>query len=121
MSAVPTSRLRALLQQRCPQCRVGRVFSGLLTMNRRCPVCGLLFEREEGYFLGAMYISYGLAVCFLGLVTFLGSLLLPEWNLGVICLLAVLLYLPLVPLVFRYSRVLWIYFDRWAWPDQPGP
>ena len=31
-------------------------------MHEYCPVCGLKFEREEGYFLGAMYISYGLAL-----------------------------------------------------------
>ena len=29
-------------------------------------------------------------------------------------------YLPFVPLVTRYARVLWIYFDRWAWPSRPG-
>ena len=31
-------------------------------MNDPCPVCGLVFEREPGYFLGAMYFSYALAV-----------------------------------------------------------
>ena len=31
-------------------------------MHPQCPVCGLRYHREPGYFLGAMYISYGLAV-----------------------------------------------------------
>jgi len=31
-------------------------------MNDRCPACDLKFEREQGYFLGAMYISYGVAL-----------------------------------------------------------
>ena len=31
-------------------------------MTPRCSVCGLKFQREEGYFLGAMYISFGLAL-----------------------------------------------------------
>ena len=31
-------------------------------MFERCPVCGLKFEREQGYFLGAMYVSYALAI-----------------------------------------------------------
>ena len=30
-----------------------------MRMNADCPVCGLHFEREEGYFVGAMYASYG--------------------------------------------------------------
>ena len=31
-------------------------------MYERCEVCNLKFEREPGYFLGAMYISYGLGL-----------------------------------------------------------
>lgn len=27
------------------------------------------------------------------------------------------LFLPLVPAVFRYSRVVWMYFDRWIDPQ----
>ena len=27
-------------------------------MYKRCPVCGLTYEREAGYFIGAMYVSY---------------------------------------------------------------
>ncbi len=31
-------------------------------------------------------------------------------------LLTLAFYLPFVPLVFRYSRVIWIYFDRTVCP-----
>jgi hypothetical protein len=31
-------------------------------MHEQCPVCGLRFEREPGYFTGAMYLSYGVAI-----------------------------------------------------------
>ena len=58
--------LRAILRQRCPRCRRGRMFRGRLTMNDPCPVCGLVFQREEGYFLGAMYVSYALSAATLG-------------------------------------------------------
>jgi hypothetical protein len=56
-----------ILYQRCPRCRSGSIFRasifrGFPRMNERCPVCNLKFEREQGYFLGAMYISYGLAL-----------------------------------------------------------
>ena len=85
-------------------------------MNQACPACGLVFEREPGYFLGAMYISYGLSICVLGLFMLAGHLLWPEVDLGLMVLIAAGVYLPFVPMVFRYSRVLWIHFDRWAWP-----
>jgi len=31
-------------------------------MLDRCEACGLKSEREQGYFLGAMYVSYALAI-----------------------------------------------------------
>jgi hypothetical protein len=35
------------------------VFHGLMSMYERCPNCDHKFEREAGYFYGAMYASYG--------------------------------------------------------------
>lgn len=103
---------------RCPRCRRGPIFRGWLTMNDLCPDCGLLFEREEGYFLGAMYFTYAAAVAVLATSFLIATALLPDWSSPVVALLATLPYLPLMPFVFRYSRVLWIYYDRAA--DQHG-
>jgi uncharacterized protein (DUF983 family) len=108
--------LWAILRQRCPRCREGRIFRGTFAMNDPCPTCGLIFQREEGFFLGAMYISYPVSVAFLIPAYFVLSYLLPTWNGAVVALLALVPYLPLSPAVFRYSRVLWIYFDRAADP-----
>ena len=89
-------------------------------MNQRCPSCQLLFEREPGYFLGALYVSYGLASFILMIGLWIGSLLLPGVDLGWIVLMCGVLFIPFVPMVTRYARVVWIYFDRWAWPARPG-
>jgi uncharacterized protein (DUF983 family) len=104
--------LGAIVRQRCPRCYKGRIFHGVLAMNDPCPACGLLFEREEGYFLGAMYFSYVLSSLILVPFFFALRALLPEWNSHVVVLLALIPYVPLMPAVFRYSRVLWIYYDR---------
>src|SRR5438105_9687609 len=74
------SWLGALLRQRCPNCRKGRMFRSLLEMNDPCPVCGQLFQREEGYFLGAMYASYALATGLLIPLYLIAALLLPNQN-----------------------------------------
>lgn len=50
------------LTVRCPNCGARTLFKGILKVNERCPVCGLLFEREPGFFLGAMVINYTLTV-----------------------------------------------------------
>ncbi len=110
--------LVAIWLRRCPACLEGQIYQRGMQMNARCPVCGLLLEREQGYFMGALYISYALASLFLGIVAFTLYAIRPDWDLGLIVLLAGALFLPLVPAITRYSRIIWIHFDRWAWPDQ---
>src|SRR5205823_3083100 len=113
-----SQHVRAILHRRCPRCLQGPIYQSGMKMNVRCPVCDLLMEREQGYFMGAMYISYALASAFLGVTALAIHLLLPELDLGLVILIAALVFLPFVPAFTRYSRVIWIHFDRWAWPDQ---
>ena len=110
MTAV-ASRLRAVLLQRCPRCLQGPIFHGLMTMHKDCPVCGHHFEREPGYFLGAMYASYFLAVPLLLILYWLLWWFLPAWRGEYLALLTVVPYLLVVPWVFRYSRVIWMHID----------
>src|SRR5437763_4892044 len=86
-----------LLRQRCPRCRRGRMFRGSFAMNEPCPVCGMLFQREEGYFLGAMYVSYGLSVVLIGAAYLAVTTFFPGLGLTAVGLLTLALYLPLMP------------------------
>jgi uncharacterized protein (DUF983 family) len=109
--------LWAMIRQRCPRCRLAPLFHGLFAMHETCPLCGLRFQRDQGYFLGAMYVSYPISAVLICAMLWLGSLLLPEWHLNWVLFAVVLpLFLPMVPLVFRYSRTLWIWFDHGADP-----
>ena len=86
-------------------------------MHDCCPGCGLHFNREPGYFLGAMYISYGLGlafVCGLGAVLWAAT----GWRLDRIAIWAILLFLPFTPMLTFLSRVLWIYLDQKIDPEQ---
>lgn len=109
-------RVWAVVGLRCPRCREGRIFRGSFAMNDPCPICGLVFQREEGYFLGAMYVSYVLGSVLLGAFYFVLDRLFPAWHSLTLVLAAVALYLPFLPVVFRYSRGLWIHFERWGSP-----
>ena len=115
------STISAILRQMCPKCRVAKIFrksifSGFPRMHERCPNCGLKFEREQGYFLGAMYISYGLALI---TIVALGLLLwaTTAWSLQKITVWAIVLFLPLAPVLTLFSSVLWIYLDRAIDPE----
>ena len=86
-------------------------------MHEHCPTCGLKFQREAGYFLGAMYISYGLALAAILLI----SLLLwrvTDWRIDRIVIWAVILFLPLVLPITMFSRILWIYLDQSIDPEK---
>jgi hypothetical protein len=80
-------------------------------MNDECPSCGLRFLRETGYFLGAMYISYGLGVLtILPVAVILATL--AGWPLWAVLTVAILQTLIFMPVFFRYSRIIWLHVDQ---------
>jgi hypothetical protein len=87
-------------------------------MYERCSVCNLKFEREPGYFLGAMYISFGLALVTIALVAVL-LWALTGWAIAKDTIWAVVLFLPLAPAITLFARVLWIYLDQSVDPELP--
>src|SRR5258706_15640278 len=110
------SRRNAFVHGRCPRCRRGRIFEPargwrLPRMLPYCEVCGLKYEREEGYFLGAMYISYGIALAVIALFA-VAVWLATRASTERVALIAFLLFLPLTPALSVVARVLWIHFDR---------
>jgi uncharacterized protein (DUF983 family) len=111
-----------ILHQRCPRCRMGHmfrssIFLGYARMYERCPVCGLQFEREPGYFLGAMYVSYLLALI---IILMFGAVLLLTTHLRLdkVAIWAVVGFLPFAPMLSLLARVLWIYLDQSIDPDR---
>lgn len=112
------SRLWGLIRLRCPVCLQAPIFSGAMTMNEHCPNCGRKFEQEEGFFLGAMYASYGLSIGWLLLLTLLVHLVFPQLDWGLAVLVAAAVYVPFVPWTWRCSRTIYLYFDHWASPHR---
>jgi uncharacterized protein (DUF983 family) len=109
-------RAAAVLLMRCPRCLSGSVWKGFITMNVACPVCGMVFDRESGYFAGAMVVSYALAVPILAAIV-LALIKIVGLDVVVALIIGNTAYLVLVPFIFRYSRVLWLHLD---WLIDPG-
>ncbi|MEK7728330.1 MAG: DUF983 domain-containing protein [candidate division KSB1 bacterium] len=111
--ALPTTRLCAVLKGLCPRCRAGKIYQRGLTMFERCPVCDLKYEREQGYFLGALGVSYVLGLSVLAaLLVLLSYGVFPQWPAYKAILPALVVYLPSLPFITRTARILWIHFDR---------
>ena len=104
------NKLLAIIRLRCPRCTTGPIFASLFRMNRQCAVCGLEFEREQGYFVGAMYFSYALALA--EVLPIIAAMILFGFTAASIYLASCLVLLVSAPFLFRYSRVLWIYLDQ---------
>jgi len=105
-------RFGAMLRQRCPVCLEGAMFSGPFKMAYRCPKCGHRFERETGFFQGAMYVSWALGVGMFAAIAVASSVFLaPLISLPLAFAVAIGAYLPIVPILFRYSRVIWAHIN----------
>lgn len=99
--------------RRCARCGSGHLFHRYFTMVDDCPRCGLHFEREEGYWAGALAINIGVAGAVF-IVTFGVALALTVPDVPVAPLLAILIPLMiLVPLLgYPFSKTVWVAVDR---------
>ena len=110
------SRLSSCFKGKCPNCEKGEAFqkkSGfslkLPKLNENCSECGHKFNKEPGFFYGAMYVSYALAIA--EVVT---TFVICQWffedtfdlrMLGIISAVVILLSL----FNYRMSRMIWMY------------
>ncbi|MAW65008.1 MAG: DUF983 domain-containing protein [Flavobacteriales bacterium] len=109
------SAIKSILTCKCPRCRKGEVFKHknpyhikFGEIEKRCPSCKLVYEMEQGFWYGAMYISYafGVIISVPIVIVLLSKTSLEIFQItGVIfCVLFVL-----SPVLFRYSRSVWLH------------
>ena len=108
-----------VFNEKCPKCIKGYVFKqnvsifNLPIMNDECEKCNYHYEREPGYFLGAMYISYALAVL-QGIITFLIShYAFPFLSTFYETLIVILIIIILGRKNYKLSRVIYIHIFPW--------
>jgi uncharacterized protein (DUF983 family) len=99
--------VRRAVVLRCPRCGRTPLYTGWFAMHEGCAVCGLRYEREPGYFVGAIYVNYAVTI-----VVAAGTVLVLDWTIGLTLAqqLAIGIALgALVPVVFfRYARSVWL-------------
>lgn len=111
------TKLYSVLHLKCPVCHEGEFFQAHpYNLNRvgdlhaNCPVCGVKYEKEVGFYTGAMYVSYaiGVAVCVSVWVALM--VLLPD--LGIITQIMAIASVMLfgAPLFYALSKIIWANF-----------
>src|SRR5438309_7917208 len=107
--------LKRGLRQRCPVCGRGKIFAGFFKTYERCPVCNFAYEREPGYYTGAMAVN--LVVSEL-LIAVIAVPLAASQSVSLTVLIVLGCTLPfLFPLLFyRPTKSLWMSFDHFIHP-----
>jgi hypothetical protein len=105
----------SVLFNKCPKCHKGDVFKvknpyslkNMFNMFDHCEHCQLKYERETGFFYGAMYVSYALTSGWF-LLWFLLYLTVLDWDTFYFALFVTVTIILLSPLVLRLSRLIWL-------------
>jgi uncharacterized protein (DUF983 family) len=110
------------LRQRCPVCGKGKIFSNqgkflgrLFNTYERCPVCHFVFEREPGYYTGAVALNLVLTEL---LITAIGVPVAASQAVSIPVMVAMGVTLPvLLPVIFyRPTKSLWMCTDHLLHP-----
>ncbi len=112
--AFRTSKIYSIVTCSCPRCHSGQMFvnknpyklENWDKMYSDCPTCHLHFEREPGFFQGAMYVSYALGVA-LSIIVLLFNVII-GFNTTRFFILNTLALIVFAPLLFRWARSLYL-------------
>jgi uncharacterized protein (DUF983 family) len=113
---VAPTRARTLwwgLTKRCARCGSGHLFKRWFRMVPDCPRCGLHFEREQGYFAGALAVNI-MAVGGLLAIVLVGLLAATVPDVPVLPIVAAIVPIAVLgPIVYYpFSKTVWVAIDR---------
>lgn len=106
----------AIIHARCPRCRVGKIYANAAYslsgqgIHKNCPHCGMVYEREPGYFYSAMYVGYAFIVAELVTLGVGTSILTGSTNPWLYIIVMLSIVLILAPVNYRYSRVILLHW-----------
>ena len=108
MTASIGTQLRRGLRRRCAVCGGGDLFDGYYGLKETCPTCAVRFAREEGFFIGALFVSFALTE--IVMFTFIAVVLvatMPDVDVRTMIIGSVAISV-VVPLVFYpHSKTIW--------------
>jgi len=108
------SRVGRLLSLKCPKCGKTKVFykakfpGARPKIKETCDNCGYSFSKEEGFFRGAVYLSYGLTLVEGVLTVVFTKLFVFGLTNREIILIAIAAMLFLSIWNYKIARVIWL-------------
>lgn len=103
------------LRQRCPVCGRGKIFAGVFKTYEHCPVCTFVYEREPGYYTGAMALNLIVTELLLAAIAVpVAASQAVSWPVIVIMAATLPILFPL--LLYRPTKSLWMGLDHFLHP-----
>lgn len=111
------SKIKGIFALDCPRCGEGKLFKtknpfafGKITeMHENCSSCNLKYDREPGFFYGAMYISYAINIAFFVVFLVLYFNFFRSHKILHFFFVYVGFMLLIFPINFRIARSAWIH------------
>ncbi len=108
-------RIYSILNGKCPRCHEGDFYMtkhayAIKNFGKNyesCSNCNFKYEKEPGFFYGAMYVSYGFTVALSVAIGVAIFVLLPDASYKVYLIAIISGLILLMPISFRFSRIIW--------------
>jgi uncharacterized protein (DUF983 family) len=108
------------LLKRCPRCGESKLFHHWFTMALRCPTCAYYFERDSGYWSGAVALNgVTTTALFLAIVAAVLSFTWPYVPTFPLLIVAVVFTTAFSLFFFPFSKTIWAAIDFALHPLEP--
>jgi hypothetical protein len=109
-----SKKMYSISNFKCPQCHQGDFLTHHIydlkhvgDIHLECNVCGLKYEKEPGFYQGAMYVSYALGVALFVTLWVSMNLFFDNINVGLQIFIIIFSTFILSPFLFALSKIIW--------------
>lgn len=108
------TKFYSIVHRTCPRCHEGPFFVShpydlkhAGELHKKCPVCDLRYEKEPGFFWGALFVSYAQTIAFSLLVFGAVWQLLPDLRYLWMASIVVGATVIAAPYLYALSKIIW--------------
>lgn len=112
--------MKNIFSHKCPSCGITDAFENkkvwlnvtFPNMKKNCNNCDYSFYKEPGFYVGAMYISYGLTIAESILIFTVAQFFFDNWFSPKVFGIILLFLILLMRFNFKSSRMIWLYIFK---------
>lgn len=118
-----TGLLGHAMRRRCPVCGSGKPFTGWFRMTPECPNCAYRYEREDGYWVGAMIVNMAVTEVLFGIVFVAAAVASwPDVPWVPLLVMGAAMNVLIPTFFYPFSKTIWVALDIYLNPPpRTGP